>query len=535
MEKLWELIKKTETREILVGLIVNNLRINHKWSINEFDNNVVELFNRNRPIREYLSLQGINSTALDPAMIRRFANDVEDIRDKYQLRQHSWLYNTALDYAITTMPSLTKRKMSFNEFCKNPTIKDLYSNDYMTELSEQEKAEIYDRYRTNYDVEHGGKPQLKDTYRDKLKKYIIEHEELLNPVEFNKVVHSWSQLPKNKTAEQLYTEYYQLYYDKPEASTVISLTPVPKTIGYKSKQKRQWLRSTNDDTTDEPTNYFPLKSNIKRYQTHKVSSRGSYIIDLMFVKNICYLVAININTRYLVVEPMNVEMINNNDDVSIRVTKAKKNITKFLRALQKVRATVTIKHLYGDGERAFIGKQVKDYYDVNNIVWHDVPRMIVTDYDSITKTEPQHTSLGIIDRVIRTIRDIGWNMKVKTITPTIMKSIVDQYNNAPHNTLSHYAGFPVSPTMVQNDASLEEYIIREIMKENYNITRTSLLSIGDKVKVYNLPDPMIKRRTMIVPGEHRITGFKNGYYNVRDSNGHTQKVPRYRLSLMNHS
>lgn len=212
----------------------------------------------------------------------------------------------------------------------------------------------------------------------------------------------------------------------------------------------------------------------------------------MFVKNICYLVAININTRYLVVEPMNVEMINNNDDASIRVTKAKKNITKFLRALQKVRESVTIKYLYGDGERAFIGKQVKDYYDANNIVWHDVPRMTVTDYDSITKTEPQHTSLGIIDRVIRTIRDIAWNMKVKTITPTIMKSIVDQYNNAPHNTLSHYAGFPVSPTMVQNDASLEEYIIREIMKENYNITRTSLLSIGDKVKVYNLPDPMIK-------------------------------------------
>lgn len=270
MEKLWELIKKTETGEILVGLIVNNLRINHKWRNNEFDNNVVELFNRNRFIREYLSLQGINSTALDPAMIRRFANDVEDIRDTYQLRQHSWLYNTALDYAVTTMPSLTKRKMSFNEFCKNPTIKDLYSNDYMVELSEQEKAEIYDRYRTNYDVEHGGKPQLKDTYRDKLKKYFIEHEELLNPVEFNKVVHSWPQLPKNKTDEQLYTEYYQLYYDKPEASTVISLTPVPKTIGYKSKLKRQWLRSTNDDTTDEPTNYFPLKSNIKRYQTHKV-------------------------------------------------------------------------------------------------------------------------------------------------------------------------------------------------------------------------------------------------------------------------
>ena len=236
-EKLWKLFNTAETREILVGLIVNNMKIDHKSTVDgyrNFHNDVVSLFTRNRAIIEYLSLHGITDV---PDMINRMVDEVEDIRNKYQLRQHSWLYNTALDYAVTIMPSLTKRKMSFEQFCSNPTIKDLYSNDYMVELSEQEKAEIYDRYRTNYDVEHGGKPQLKDTYRDKLKKYIIEHEELLNPIEFKKVVHSWPQLPKNKTDEQLYTEYYQLYYDKPEASTVISLTPVPKTIGYKSKQK----------------------------------------------------------------------------------------------------------------------------------------------------------------------------------------------------------------------------------------------------------------------------------------------------------
>ena len=179
-----------------------------------------------------------------------------------------------------------------------------------------------------------------------------------------------------------------------------------------------------------------------------------------------------------------------------------------------------------------MSKKAKDYYRSQSIVWHDVPRMIVSDYDTVIKTEPQHTSLGIIDRVIRTIRDIGWNMNVKIITPPIMKSIVEQYNNAPHNTLSHYAGFPVTPLMVQNDRRLEEYITREIMKENYNINRSSMLRIGDKVKVYNVKDPMIKRRTMIVPGEHRITGYKNGYYKVRDSNGKTQKVPRFRLDKL---
>ena len=86
--------------------------------------------------------------------------------------------------------------------------------------------------------------------------------------------------------------------------------------------------------------------------------------------------------------------------------------------------------------------------------------------------------------------------------------------------------------MAQNDEKLEEYIVREIMKENYNIMKSGMLKVGDKVKVYNVGDSMIKRRTMIVPGDHRITKHKNGFYNVRDEKGHTQNVPRYRISLL---
>ena len=70
------------------------------------------------------------------------------------------------------------------------------------------------------------------------------------------------------------------------------------------------------------------------------------------------------------------------------------------------------------------------------------------------------------------------------------------------------------------------------MKENYNITQSVKLRVGEKVKVYNVPDPMIKRRTMIVPVEYRVTKFKNGFYTARDQNGNTQNVPRYRLLLL---
>ena len=83
------------------------------------------------------------------------------------------------------------------------------------------------------------------------------------------------------------------------------------------------------------------------------------------------------------------------------------------------------------------------------------------------KTEPMHTSLAIIDRVTRTICDIAFNLKIGIIRLQAMKKIVDLYNNAPHKTLSKYAGFAVTPTMVQNDEKLESYIVRKIMQHNY--------------------------------------------------------------------
>ena len=526
--KLLTFLGDRDRVELLIDIVVNSMVPDHTTTDNDrFINDIRHVLTNSPNVQEFM-----NDVDIDDHFIESFIiNNEDEIKEKYKLRQHSWLYNQVLQLAINI-----KEPLPLHAFVRRSDITNVVNRDWMGKLTNDDLEDIYYRYSNNYELEKGHKPLHMPEIRnvnDRLREYVATHDDLLSLAEFARVVRWWS-LPKNKTIEQLYVQYCSMYNNKPGNHVQYAVSESKGLIGYKGKQKRRWLGDiTSNDTRNEPTNFFPLKSNIKRYQTHKVSSRGSYIIDLMFEKRrFCYLVAININTRFLVVTPMNIE-IENHDGV-IRMTKAKKNITSFLRALSTVESLVTIHHLYGDNEPAFVSHEARKHYGDNSIVWHDVPRMTVTDYDTITKSEPQHTSLGIIDRVIRTIRDIAWNMNEKAITPTIMKSIVEQYNNAPHNTLSHYAGFPVTPTMVLSDAVLEEYITREIMKENYNITRSSLLRIGDRVKVYNISDPMIKRRTMIVPGEHRVTKYKNGYYNVRDSKGHTQKVPRYRLSLMNH-
>ena len=113
-----------------------------------------------------------------------------------------------------------------------------------------------------------------------------------------------------------------------------------------------------------------------------------------------------------------------------------------------------------------------------------------------------------------------------------MKEIVNQYNNAPHIGLSGYAGFDVTPAIVQNDKQLEDYIVRKICQCNYEVVNTPgyKLCNGSRVKVYNEKDSMSKRREIIQPGEFVVEKVMNGLCIVRNiKNNRIQAVPRYKL------
>ena len=264
------------------------------------------------------------------------------------------------------------------------------------------------------------------------------------------------------------------------------------------------------------------------------------MIDLMFSGKLCYLVCINVNTKFLSVELMN-EIVNEEDQ--LQISKQSKDVKSYIRTLQRIMKNVTIRHLIGDGEKAFDSRGAHSFYNANHIDFKPVPRQPSTLFPEFVnnkfanKTDPLHSALGIIDRVIRTIRDMAYNMKIDPnhITPNIMIEIVNQYNNSPHLGLSQYAGFDVSPLMVQNDNQLEDYIVRKICQCNYEIVNTPgyQLHRGDKVKVYNEKDSMSKRREVIQPGEFVIDRVVKGLCQVRNTkNNKTQLVPRYKLAKL---
>ena len=298
--------------------------------------------------------------------------------------------------------------------------------------------------------------------------------------------------------------------------------PIP--IPFKTKYKQNYLIIDDKYPFLKPkkllTNSFP---NNRRFNLHAVAPHGLFIIDFMFVDETCYLVAIELNTRKLYVEPTNIVSdrtyeTNGPLDQShfMAITKDKKNHILYLTALKKIMSSgANIKALRGDGEGAFIDKDSLKFYNENNIKFYPVPRIKLTS----GKTEPNHTSLAVIDRVIRTLRDMSYNSGLK-LTPTTIKQFAQIYNDTPHSTLSKVMNFNVTPNMVSSDIGLETEICRRIEQQNYNIINHPMFDVPEGVEctVLESYDQFAKKRSKIKPDLYKVIGFKDNKYVLQNVN-----------------
>ena len=351
---------------------------------------------------------------------------------------------------------------------------------------------------------------------------------------------------RNRRNEEKKNEQYRIKKDEKQDEKVEN---VQINFGYKGKDKIKALYNHYGKKYIEPEdkipNSFPLKNNIKNYQLHKVRGRNSYLIDLMKSGKIYYLLAINVNTRYLFAEPTNAEFDETKDeDGIVKVSDSVKNEKLCADTmLRLINRGWNPQYIESDSEGGFSSDYVgRVIYERYNIQHNTVPRQRKTQYPKFMidesnkwnkKTEPLHGSLAIIDRVTRTIRDIAYNMHIGVILPPDMEKIVNIYNNAPHQGLSKWAGFSVTPSMVQNDPKLEEYIVRKIVQANHNVMNKKgfQLKEGTEVKVYNEKDSLTKRRTVIQPGKFIIEGFNRGLFKVKNINDNSiQLVPRFKLN-----
>lgn len=362
-----------------------------------------------------------------------------------------------------------------------------------------------------------------DTIKDKVKKLAINDDDLKTLEEFVNYTSSWEF--KRKGVREWYEDYVKWYSEKHDRK--VNYTDFEKVNPYKTKGLL--------NRPKEVSNYFNLKRN-KKYMLHHVAKHGTYQIDLMFDDDIAYLIAIEVNTRYLAAEMTNIEVTDN------ILPDHKKTAYNIRNALVKMLGYCEIKYVIGDGERGFVKLDKSGeferlgikYLPIQRIKTNVLPKFMKNKNKKMNnKTDPYHTSTALVDRVIRTIRDMAYNLKVGRITPDVMKFIVNVYNNSVHNNLSKYAGFKVTPSMVHKDRLLEKYIMERIMAKNYSVRNSVgfLLPKGSKVKVYNDPDKMGKRRSVIRPGDYEVVSFKNGKYWIKEGAKNIM-VPRYKIDVL---
>lgn len=469
-----------------------------------------------------------------------------EIHEERELRKRQEFNKKRIDDARKVIDQFLtlKTKKSKNQFFNHTSLTVL-------SLNIEVMNDLWNEYETRWNKKSKKRPQPQpltiDTpksFEENLQYYIKLHPDEAAPLtrdQFIKMTRGWPQSLKS------IDEWYQIYLENhPSNFSHEDTQSITTPFGFKSKKKIDALKSIYPNRispSTHTTSTFPLKFNVKQYQRHKACPRYTYIIDLMFSDKFTYLVAINANTRYLFVEPMfNIIFKNNESDEVKRNTfsKSSKTAETYVKKLESlIISGMKVNYLQGDGEGAFNSRAAWDCYDRHGIKFTPAPRIKMGVYpefmkkeQSKSKMDPMHSSLGIIDRVIRTIRDMAYNMHIGVIDPNAMKDIVYQYNNAPHTTLSKYLGMNVSPQMVQDDPELEDYIVRQINHENYKVTNKPgfMLHEGTPVKVYNEKDSLSKRRSIVQPGNHRIVNFKNGLYVVADDKNNTQLIPRYKIT-----
>ena len=330
---------------------------------------------------------------------------------------------------------------------------------------------------------------------------------------------------------------------------------------YRTYEKLKPLYDEIDKSNIKTYNNFDIKKSKNNYSLKTYSNvKNSFIGDIFFESNIsAFLLLININTRYAyayqlgkinTTEIINVDENNKEYEMSY-ATKGRKTTDEIIKAFNrfiddKRRENNKLRHtnikpvniLRFDGERAIGSKRFIEYLNNNNIKF-------------IPSIPGIHTSLSLIDRLSRTIRDIAFNLNIEGIyTQEIMNKIINYYNNTRHETLTKilFKAYPelkedylngISPKDVNENNKLETLYVKECIKYNLFVSSQNNYELdkNETVKVYNnmnkmstLPLAKSKKRTTLLKDDYKVVDKVGNIYKLK--NVSTNRVlfkPRFEI------
>ena len=215
-------------------------------------------------------------------------------------------------------------------------------------------------------------------------------------------------------------------------------------------------------------------------------------------------VFVGVNNRYLDVYPLEGK---SNDDVQ-------RSLTWFINKYHPEKLT-------SDNEPSFTSKSTCQLCSERG-----VKLFVVTD--------KQHSSLGVIDRVIRTLRDMNTpkrhheqshHKQFNTFSVAKMNRLKNEYNN------HHIETLKCTPQEMFDDPEKEKKFIYRMQKYK-NVQRgihDFTLKQGDFVRYRINKDPLVKRRYRYSPESYKVVGRERGMYIIQAADGSSLLIPRWKL------
>ena len=471
-----------------------------------------------------------------------------------ELKYNEYIYNTDDDN-----DDYGHKMFSINDNCKinmlmkklNEQIPQTFTNEELNKIDLKQLNEypIYYNYIINLINKQKRKIYESEQLMNELKEYIMMNPKMdkillkfeLEHKGFNKLIPNHMNEINNFIKSVQSTKVKTITIKKNEDINDFLQNPPTRDLQNNIKLFEYFFNRKPSDYETQLLNVhepqFNIRKQIKQYQ-FKTYSRipGGFIGDIFFNKSkFACLLLININTRKAYAYALNNVEVNKVDPDSkgSQVNKVgeqeytitysttnKKTTTNLINVFNQFLNDVNhkITSLRFDNESAVKSKQFQTMLRNNNIKFVPV-------------VEGSHTSLSLIDRLCRTIRDISYNMGIKIINQDSINKILNVYNNMYHSSLSKMLGKKITPNEVNNSPELEQQIINYCIDYNkqLKVLHPEIeLQVGQICKVYQPFDKFKKRRRLLKKDYYKIVNKTGNIYRVQNTRNNKKiDVPRY--------
>ena len=231
---------------------------------------------------------------------------------------------------------------------------------------------------------------------------------------------------------------------------------------------------TKTQLKDKESNSHAFNDDPSKYM-HQVFPPNTYFADIVQFgkyerKGMGYFMFMHANSRYIIL--CTGSLVFYDEDLYEFSPTGVKGTQMFMKAMEQLIKDHKIETLITDAEPGWKSQTAEVFY-ANHHIKHV----------AINVSQEGHHRMGILDRAVRTLRDMVYNAKVPETDPIKLQRIVYVYNTTKHKTLSQYLGCATTPSNVFNNPSLELRLINEIHAANWSTAHLPDYDIADGSEV----------------------------------------------------